>query len=68
MKIYKIVFTRNPIDEYWDTIIWTRRVRWECFDPSEYWESNTIRVTEDQLASMLYDLIDSGRSFELKTV
>lgn len=66
MRKYEIILKNNPVDEYQDRVIPRRIGKYECFDPVEWLIPTSIIILENELAEKLYDLIDSGFSFEVK--
>lgn len=66
MRTYKIIFTSNPVNDFWYDLLPQRVGRYEQFDKVFNLDPTIIEVTEIELAKTLYNLIDSGESFVIK--
>lgn len=65
MRTLKIIFTSNPVDEFWDNLLPTRIGKydlWLDINP----EPIILEVPETELSKTLYNLLDYGSSFVIK--
>ena len=66
MRTYKIIFTSNPVNDFWYDLLPQRVSHYEWFDKVINLEPTIIEVTEIELAKTLYNLINNGESFVIK--
>lgn len=66
MRIYKIIFTSNPVDDFWYDLLPQRVSHYEWADKVLDLGPTIMEVLEVDLAKILYDLIDRGESFVIK--
>ena len=66
MRRYKIIFTSNPVNDFWYDLLPQRISHYDWFDRVVDLGPTIIEVTETELAKTLYNLIDRGESFVIK--
>lgn len=66
MRTYKIIFTFNPVNDFWYDLLPQRVSHYEWVDKVLDLGPTIIEVLEVDLAKILYDLINRGESFVIK--
>lgn len=64
MKTFAVILTNNPVDNYWNELI-PERIGKEYFNQLNNWSLRYTKVSENDLAKTLYNLIDLGSSFRV---